>query len=341
MATTDLCGFDDARAAAAAAVRLAPAVAGQVAQDGRRIVVIGAGGWIGQSVLEMLHAALGPAAFRERVVCFGSSARTLRLTNGAGIKQAPLAGLSALPPQRSIVLHLAFLTKDKVASMAEAEYVAANRRISDTVFNRLDHIGTDRIFIASSGAAAFADDVDAAADLRLYGQLKRDDEERFAAWALAAEGRAAAIGRLYAVSGPFINKPQTYALADLILSVLAGHPAEVRAPMPVYRSYVAVREVVSFVMAHLLQQSAPPVIRFDTGGEPLELGMLAHAIESVLGGQAVRRPPVDASPNRYLGDHARWQSLLAEHQLSHLPIEQQIVETAAWLKATAALSDGA
>lgn len=327
--------------AAASAVRFAAPAAEALARDERRIVIVGAGGWIGRSALEMLHAALGAEEFSRRVVCFGSSARDLSLADGSLVAQAPLAQLAALPPRPSLVLHLAFLTKDKVAGMAEADFIAGNRQISDLVVDSLDRIGADRLFVASSGAAAFAEDPVAAADLRLYGRLKRDDENRFAAWAGTAPGRRAAIGRLYAVSGPFINKPETYALADFILAALANRPVVVRAPVPVYRSYVAVRELVSLVFADLLACEAPAVLRFDTGGEPLELGALADKVADVLGGRAERASIGEGPANRYVGDHGNWLQLLADHALDHVPIERQIAETAAWLSATITLSGDA
>ncbi len=313
-------------------MRLAGPIAATLSDDVRRIVVVGAGGWVGRSVTQMLYVALGAEGFARRVVCFGSRARALTLADGTRFAQFALDDLAGLRCQPTLLMHLAFLTKDKVAGMTEADYVTANRHISDAVASALDRIGTDRLFVASSGAAAFTDDPAAAHDLRLYGGLKRDDEERFAAWAGAAPARRAAIGRLYAVSGPFINKPEAYALADFILSALDGQPVTVHASQPVYRSYVALRELLSLVFAILLAPRGPAVTRFDTGGEALELGELASKVAQVVGGRADRAEIVRLEANRYVGAHDRWVALLAEHGLCHAPVEEQIAETAAWLR---------
>lgn len=319
------------RTASAPAVRFAGPVVDLIRRDDRRIVVIGASGWIGRTAIEALYGALGPEAFRERVICFGSSARTLSLVNGEPVPQAPLANLGNLSAWPSLVLHLAFLTKDKVGGMPEVDYLANNQLISNTVAAALEQIGADRLFVASSGAAAFANNASAAPDLRLYGRLKKADEDRFAEWADAASGRRAAIGRLYAVSGPFINKPETYALSDFILAALAGRPVQVHAPNAVYRSYVAVREVLSVVFALLLGEANNSRMRFDTGGEALEMGALAAEVVRVLGGRAERAKPTGDRENRYVGDHRRWLELLTALGLQHMPIELQIAETAAWL----------
>jgi hypothetical protein len=50
-----------------------------VQADGRRVVVVGARGWIGRTILSLLHEALDPAQFAERVACFGSRAGVVDL----------------------------------------------------------------------------------------------------------------------------------------------------------------------------------------------------------------------------------------------------------------------
>lgn len=295
-------------------------------------MVVGARGWIGRTALALLHEALGGEAFACRVVCFGSSAGAVELGDGLIASQLPLSALAGLDRRPTLLLHLAFLTKDKVADMDADAYTSANRALSRQVLEALEPIGADRVFVASSGAAAFAEDPAAAADLRLYGGLKREDEEAFAAWAEAspAERRAAA-GRIYSVSGPYINKPDLYALASFILDALSGRPIEVRAPMPVVRGYVAVRELVSLVLVMLLAQGGAAAIRFDTGGEALELGAVAGVVADVLGGQVLRRPITEPRENRYVGDDRAWRALLARHGIEHLPLADQVRETAAYL----------
>lgn len=300
--------------------------------DRRRIVIVGARGWIGRTLLVLLREALGPEHFARRVVCFGSAPGLVDLEDQGLVPQCALAELAGLGKAPTMLFHLAFLTKDKVASMDTAAYVAGNRALSGTVYDALAPIGVDRLFVASSGAAAFADDPGAAADLRLYGGLKREDEQRFAAWAHAAPtARRAVIGRIYSVSGPWMNKHETYALASFLLDAFAQRPVEVRAPRPVLRSYVAVRELLSLVLAALLAPDCEPVLCFDTGGDALELGELAAAVVRMLGGEVLRRPISEALENRYVGDTAAWLALLARFGLTHLPIDRQIAETAAWL----------
>lgn len=310
---------------------LAKPVRQALLRDDRRIVVVGASGWIGRATIAGLFDALGEDGARQRLVCFGSSARAIEITSHVSVDQAPLAELSKLPRRPSLLFHLAFLTKDKVSGMDERNYRQRNRALSQNVLDALDEIGVDRLFVASSGAAAFANDPSAASDLRLYGELKREDEQRFSDWAVQAPGRRAALARIYALSGPFMNKHATYALASFILDALAGRPIAVRAPTQVFRGYVAVRELISLVFSVLLADDGEPAQRFATGGTPFELGEVARHVADCLGGHVERAPITSKDANVYLGDEEDWLRRLALYGLSHVPMDRQIVETAAYL----------
>jgi len=307
---------------------LEPEVVRALVEDGRRIVITGAGGWIGLATLDMLAAALGDK-FEKRVRAFGSNTRALRLADGAQVLQRPLADMAWLPHAPTIVLHTAFLTKDRAEAMDEEAYIAANRAISETVLKALNPIGAEAIFVASSGAAAKADDPDASAAMRLYGALKREDEERFAAWA-DETGHRAVIARIYALTGPYINKPGAYAIGSFLADALAGRAVEVRAPKRVVRAYVAIRELMSLVFANL--QPTSGVLRFDSGGEPLELGEIAGVVAAQTGGSVARAEITTGPADIYHGDDAAYRALLRDHAIAPIPLAQQVAEMIAWLK---------
>lgn len=295
--------------------------------SGYRIIVTGAGGWISKATLELLHNALGPLAFSERVVAFGSAARTIRISDELSVDQRPLAELAQLPAAPSLVIHLAYLTKDRVSGMDEEEYRAANFRLRQTVLEALDAIDARAIFVASSGAASKADDPAAPFAMQLYGSLKKADEDAFAEWA-ERRRRRAVICRIFALSGPHMNKHDTYALASFIKDALAGEPITIRADFPVFRSYVAIRELMSLVFA-LMLESSQGVIRFDSGGEPLEMQQIAEIVAETLGAFEIGRPTLRSNDvDRYAGDDAKYRTLLDHHGIEHLPFAAQVIETA-------------
>lgn len=299
-----------------------------------RIVITGASGWIGKATLELLYNTLGPGDFAKRVYAFGSAPRTIDF--GAGtIEQRPLIAMLALPASPTLVLHLAFLTKDKIAGMDQEEYCRLNLVLSRTVIEALDMIGASAVFVASSGAAEYADDPAASPAMRLYGSLKKADENAFASWAEEC-GRRAIIARIFALSGPHINKHGNYALASFIKDALARRPISIHADFPVYRSYVAIRELMSFVFAAMLDQPAG-VLRFSTGGERLEMQRIAEIVAEALGPVPVERPPLRSETvDEYVGNDAAYRQLLSEYGIEHLPFRDQVAETAAFLAANPA-----
>lgn len=312
--------------------RLSDEACASLRHDARRIVITGAGGWIGRATLDLLVRCLGHDTARERVRCFGSQRRQIELAPHIHFQQLPLELIGELSSCPTLVLHLAFLTKDKVAGMFEEEYRRANRELSLTLRQSLDAIGADRLFLASSGAAAFADDRNASADLRTYGQLKRDDEILFAAWANGAPSRRAVTTRIFNLSGPFINKQGTYALAGFIRDALNGRPISVKATRPVVRSYVAIRELMSVVFGEILAKRGDPVVQFDSGGMPIEIGELARCVSESLGPVAIDRDPISwIRADHYVGDGRRYGDLLATHGVEAVELGDQILETAAFL----------
>lgn len=310
-------------------------IAAALRQTDHRIVLTGASGWLGRATLDLLQNALGDE-FVQRVFCFGSRQADVRLSETQTIKQRALADLSSLSSQPTLLLHFAFLTKDRAETMQEADYCAANRAIRQSVLDALDPIGAAAAFIASSGAATLADDALAKPAMRLYGKLKREDEEAFAAWAEDRDKKLA-IARIFNLSGPHINKLSSYALSSFILDALAGGPVVVQAGHDVRRSYVAIRELMSLVFALLLEQRGE-VTRFDSGGDDIELGALALMIAARTG-CAVERPFRNDSPaDVYLGDNRNYQRLLGRYRIDGVSLAEQIDETATFLKRASTLS---
>lgn len=307
-----------------------PAIARMIAQGDQHIAIAGAGGWIGLATLDLLESALGDS-IADRVSCYGSSTRTLTLRSGRQIVQAPLAQISNLDARRIWLLHFAFQTKDRAEALSETEYRAANDAISATILDAVQRLPVEAMFVASSGAATKATDTHASPAMRLYGQMKLDDEDRFAAWAQDS-GRRAVIGRIFNITGPYINKHQAYAIANFIMDALAQRPIEVRAPREVFRAYVAIRELLSLIFA-LMADDGATVTRFDSGGERMELGAVAAAVSTTLGGAPVARAAItEILADDYAGDGVAYARLLEKHGIVPVPLDQQIVETAEYMQ---------
>ena len=305
--------------------------ASRLARSDWRIVVTGASGWLGLATLEMLFELLGED-FPRRVACFGSQARRLRLRADRWAEQRPLSEIGDLGPWPSLVLHNAFLTQEKAKRMPAAEYLAANRAISQQVLNALDRIGAVGVFAPSSGAVYTADQPGAEDSKRIYGQLKLEDEARFADWA-DRSGRRVLTGRIFNLSGPYINKQASYALACFIADALARRAIAIRSARCVYRSYVAIAELMSVVIG-ALTEGASDAITFDTAGEIVyEMAEIAGVVQSVVGrGLPVDRPALrDEEPDYYIGDGEIYTGLRQRLSVEAVGFSAQVRETARFM----------
>ena len=291
-------------------------------------MVVGAGGWLGLATLELLHELLGEH-LGGRVACFGSAARTLVLRGGVEIPQRPLDELAALPTRPTLVLHLAFLTQEKAKVMARDAYVEANRAISRRVLEALDRIGAAGLFLPSSGAVYCVDGASAEPSKQIYGSLKREDEDRFAGWG-ERSGAAVTTGRVFNLSGPYINKQSSYALACFIADALAARPIRIRSDRPVYRSYVAIAELMSIVFGALTAGRGERVL-FDTAGDDVyEMGRMAEVVAEALASElGWKRPTLrEGEIDRYVGDGAAYARLRQIHGVTSTGFIEQVRDTA-------------
>lgn len=306
-------------------------VATALASSDHRIVVTGAGGWLGQATLEMLDSALG-AAFDRRVVAYASSSRPYALRSGRTVALRQLDELSELPAAASYIFHYAYLGKEKVAQLGAESFRRVNDRINDIVGAYCSRTPEGGIFFASSGAAHFAQGSRQDAAREPYGASKVRDEARFLA--LSTPGFSVSMLRIFNLAGPFINKLGEYALSSILLDIDRGGPIRIRARNPVLRSFVHVRDVVDLAASLLVSGTTSRA--YDTGSDEIvEIGDLARRAANVLQrpGIGIERPAVEPFPvDRYAGDAKQFQTLLLERGIEPVGLDAQILDTARYLR---------
>jgi nucleoside-diphosphate-sugar epimerase len=312
-------------------VTLPPALAAQLRDSHWRVLVTGASGWLGSAALELLAHSFGPG-WRSRVEAFGSGARRLKLRDGAEIQQRPLSELGTLPPRPSLLLHFAYLTREKVAGMSPADYVQINRDITRTALEAGALAGVERAVVTSSGAVHAALAAPASADPSLlYGRLKLEDEASFASFAHAASGRRALALRLFNLSGPYINK--SYALSSFIQQAWSGH-IDVQARSAVTRSYTSVANLLGVGIGHLTSDDAEPFLCVETAGErDVDMRALAEEVRAMVNASAtLHLATADGSPpDRYVGDGRLYRTLMRRYGVTEDPLPRQIGDTAEYL----------
>jgi UDP-glucuronate decarboxylase len=301
--------------------------------SGADVVVTGAGGWIGRATLEMLESSLGPA-FTERTHAFGSTRRSLTLRSGTDVEVKPLHTLSGERVQGHLLAHYAFVTRDRLSQLGTAEFISTNEQISTNIVEHITLTRPRGLLMTSSGAVYQGDDLSE----NPYGVLKARDERRFFELCHDLDAETplrVVIPRLFNLAGPFLNKPDLYALGSIIEDVCRGGPVILRSPHPVIRSYVYVADLVDLGFAMMLGDEALPTTPFDTAGErEIEIGELAELVASVLGrpGTAIQRPPSDGSPaDRYVGNQRAMTELLRSFAIKRHDLLTQIQATADFL----------
>lgn len=296
---------------------------------GAQRVITGAPGWVGSVALDQLPSAEGAVL----------AARTPRMIERCGsalgiVDIATLPGIRLAPSP--VLLHAGFPTQDQVEARGEEPYAQGIDELRKTMLQVVTgNAPTTMIYLSSGAASSVESGLDVAHRTRIYGQAKLDDEAAYRD-AIAGTGGRLCIIRAFALSGPYMTKPETYALGNMILQALNGGSIEVRATHPVRRSYMAIDDMLRIAMHAVGELSAGESITFETAGEVIEVSELASRILRVLGCDpaAVARPALDplAPADDYLGDPVVVGRLAAAAGVTPAGLDEQIAVTAAWLR---------
>lgn len=317
-------------------VEFTPDLASKLSTSQCHFVITGANGWMGKVTLDMLHRALGHDA-DSRISALGSRSGDVQLANGKVFPVKPLTEFSPPKDKKLVIFHYAFLTKDKVSGLSSEEYVAGNESISKTVRKWIYEYPVLGVIMPSSGAVYdFLNNTARDPAARIYGQLKYNDEQTFSALC-DAKTASLIIPRLFNLSGPYINKFDSYALASFITQVFAGNPITVLAKKPVLRSYYYAGDLLELCLRLLFEQHIPHTEIFDVAGEEtVELGQLAQRVAAVLKDHSPAITPrmtfpEDVAEDRYVGNRNRIQYLENKVSVRPTSLDAQIAATSRYI----------
>lgn len=291
------------------------------------IVVTGASGWVGRSLLEKLYTLLPREEFLARVRAFSSESGSIYLDSGLLITTQALTALPELANKEtcSFFLHAAFLTPDRCASLGHESYAAINRSITKLVETAVRSCSSARVVLFSSGAAALAEtnQVKISPATLLYGDLKLEEERRLQAIVPPLKLR------IYALSGRYIREPRRYALGDFIYQALQGNCIELKSPDRIVRGYVHADCLAEAGIRWLFSHLAAPNNAINAVTHEVDLVGLASSIAAACGGLPVRVPvQANIKSNVYSASPGDFLHLLGLLCIDVPSLEHQIRDTA-------------
>lgn len=279
---------------------------------GERIVVLGATGWFGSTMLALLErhpATVLPVASRARAHRVGERTWSVAAYDVQHVVEfAP-----------TVVLDFAYLTRGHESALGTAEY--AHRL--DELARRLDRIArlpSVRAVLTISSGAAIAVPEGPTLPVGVYGEGKRAVEALAAG--LVEPARSVVVARTYSVSGTLVGQPHAYAFSDFVLQARAGEIA-VQAPTEVWRRYCGVDDYLAVCVAELMAGRSGTV---DSGGPLVEVRELASRVADLYPGP---RPQVTAaaasgSALTYASDDSTWSAACAHHSYRPASLDDQI-----------------
>ena len=235
----------------------------------QKILITGASGWIGRETIARLQPILGEE-FSHRVTLAGSR-NTNIVVNG---RAHQIQGLFDLDPTQEFdfVVHLAYLTQEKVDTLGTYEFSRQVNRITSFVHQLCTQTPVKYVFVASSGAA----DPQVwgnykSPSKKTYGRLKRESEALFKSLNYAR----VEIGRIWSISGSQLQNHQKYALSDFIIQAKSTGNIQMHASSLVERAYVDAGEMMEVFILNLLKGGTGIL---DSGGFKTSLQDLARLV---------------------------------------------------------------
>ena len=292
-------------------------------------IVTGATGWVGKTMLHELQKVLDRDSFNETVYAFASKDSFIQSTGfNTGRIQIPIYSLSSLleivgHKKNVLIIHAAFLTKDRIPEIGIDQYIKTNKSITEKVDSLINKVSSCRLSLMSSGAVARIgnEDSDQAMKLNPYGSLKLEEEK------ILSNSAETQIFRIYALSGRFIRDPHKFALGDFLMKARAGLPIIISSPKPVIRGYGHAGDIAKCAI-RWLQGNASKGSIISTVSNELSLSELAEIISSIYSLPPIRSMQVTKDErDEYTSNSSIFKSFASQCNVDLASMTDQILDT--------------
>ena len=288
------------------------------------ITVTGASGWLGKSTLEVVRAS---GHDMSKVVALASSKKDIVLDDGLLIQAHPITDPPDQIQETEILIHLAYLTRDKVGTVGYDRYVLTNLDLTSIALSWLASFQINSFITVSSGARNDQSTGAPETNIRSnpYGFLKRVDELVFEE-ECKRRGITSVVARLWGATGLDMMDAEKYAIGNFVVSALKNQKIDISSGHKVVRRYVDSRE---FMQVCIELAKSGISANLDSGGPEVEIGQLAQEINRQLGGRLVISRPLDSNrdDDMYFPKSAEFEEFARILGINLASIEEQISNT--------------
>ena len=273
-----------------------------------KILITGASGWLGKAAIYMLHNELNLE--KEDFLLFSSTDKQINVRgnifNSYGLLDSKLDSFRNF--KIGGIIHLAFLTREKVNKVGHENYVSTNRRITEKIEEIIDFFEPKWVTTVSSGAANFNSE-----DIKKnpYGFLKMKEEEKIFQLSQKYDLNYS-IGRLWGAMGYDMPINRNYAISDFICQAIIDKRIRVTADKLVFRRFVADTEFIETCLKSAISGYNDV---FDSGGEKIEVRDLASNVANIFGLNDVNSSTPKEDPDNYYPVNEQYADLRARLKL--------------------------
>ena len=279
-----------------------------------RILVLGAGGWFGQTALRILEHS------SHKVMATTLRPRTIHLSKRTqALESFNKEKIIAFEP--TVVLDFAFLTQKSYLGMSDQEYERTNLGLLDNLYWACDLPSTRLVLAVSSGAALNARRIALESNAyEIYGRLKAEMEKILQQKSSNTAAKIRIL-RAWSMSGFLCQNPDKFAFSSFALQASSG-VISIRSNHEVYRRFTLVEDA----LAVALSSGNGNFGLIDSGGEKVELMELANIFKR-LTYPALKIQRTDIIPGLvedYTSDNSSWSSACDDIGFHPASLEEQV-----------------
>lgn len=265
-----------------------------------QLVIYGANGWIGRSLIATLERDHFQAIF-PRLLLLGSKTRVIEIDGKKyQIFESRLA--RGRIETGAVFINSAFLRREFLKEMSVSEYTQRIEQISSFPLDILHEQGLGSFVNLSSGAATKFEGTGTDYD-DVYGELKFKWERRFEK-SCSALGTSFLNCRIFNLSGRFLNEFNYLALSTLIKKALQGEVLVVNSP-DTFRTLIDTEQLCNVL---LLLAKDGFTGNLDSGGYLVNMRELAETISEVIPVKGVEFLS-GTNSSHYYGDFQKFNNL--------------------------------